>query len=267
MEHGIIKIEHYRHDTVSAPEAMVLLIHGLGEHAGRYNDWARRFTDTATGVRLFDLPGHGLSGGKRGVMPEYGKIYDLVESEIRSINEEFPGVPLFLYGHSLGGNIVLGFIVNRRPAINGAIVTSPWVRLTAEPSKIKVALSALLYKILPDITMPSGLNPDHLSHDTKVVETYKSDPLVHDKISPRLFHEAEKAASEVLNNISSIEVPLLLVHGRDDMITSPSGSVDVASGTQKAMLKLWDGGYHELHNEPLKDDHFALISEWMDTLK
>jgi len=266
MKSDDMLIKHYRYDTASAPEAMMLLIHGLGEHAGRYSDWAKRFTDSGVGLRMFDLPGHGLSEGKRGVMPCYEKLYDMIDSELALIKNEYPGVPLFLYGHSLGGNIVLGFIVRRRPVINGAIVTSPWVRLSKQPSTIKKILSALLYIIMPDIPVSSGLDSSFISHESQVVKDYNEDPLVHGLISPRLFHEAGKAASDILNNGETIDLPLLLVHGRDDMITASSGSVEVASLVPRAILKLWDGGYHELHNEPLKEDHFALIREWMDTV-
>lgn len=261
-----LTIKDYRHDAVFAPEAVILLIHGLGEHAGRYNEWAKRFTDSGVSLRLFDLPGHGLSGGKRGVMPEFERIYDIIEGELASMKKENPGVPLFLYGHSLGGAIVLSYLVRRKPEVSGAIVTSPWVKLSMQPSGVKVTLSRFLNKLMPDITLASGLDSNYLSHDTDVIKAYNNDPLVHGLISPRLFCEVEKAASDILNHSASIEMPLLLVHGRDDMITSPSGSIEVASGAAKAILKLWEGGYHELHNEPVKDDHFNFIREWMDTV-
>lgn len=259
-------IKHYTFKTSSAPEAVILLIHGLGEHAGRYTEWAAGFNEAGIEVRSFDLPGHGLSGGKRGVVPPFERLFDTIDSQLSRISSEKPGVPLFIYGHSLGGTIVLDYLIRRKPPVRGAIVTSPWIKLTVAPSKIKVATVKLLKQFLPDITSSSGLNSAHLSHDKAVCDAYANDPLVHDRISLRLFTETEKAADEILENANRIELPLLIVHGRGDMITSPAGSTDVASSAPAAILKLWDDGYHELHNEPFKEDHFTLIREWIETL-
>jgi alpha-beta hydrolase superfamily lysophospholipase len=259
-------IKQYRFDTKSSPEAMILLVHGLGEHAGRYVEWAKRFTDTEIGIRSFDLPGHGLSDGKRGVMPPFNKIYDIIDDIINQLESEYPGVPLFLYGHSLGGEIALGYLVNRKASLSGAIITSPWIKLTFTPPKAKVIMANLLKGIFPDLTNSSGLNPAHLSHDPGVCEAYVADPLVHDRISLRLFTEAMSVSEEILKNAAEITLPMLLIHGRSDLITSPSGTMEVASAAPQALLKFWDDSYHELHNEPVKDDHFAFIREWIDTI-
>ena len=245
---------------------MILLIHGLGEHAGRYAEWAKRFSDSNIAMRSFDLPGHGLSEGRRGVMPCFDKIFDIIDEVLASMSDEYPGVPLFLYGHSLGGGIVLGYLIKRRPSISGAIVTSPWIKLTNEPPKGKVLLAGIMKKIMPDLTQSSGLDSAHLAHDSGIVVAYDNDPLVHDLISVRLFAEAQKNAEDVLKNAASIDLPLLLVHGRNDMITSSSGTIEVAAAAPKAMLKLWDDSYHELHNEPIKEDHFTFIREWINTI-
>lgn len=259
-------IKDYIFTAASQPEAVILLVHGLGEHAGRYTEWAKRFTDAGVEMRAFDLPGHGLSGGKRGVVPSFDILYNIIDSKLETIAAERPGIPLFLYGHSLGGGIVLDYLVRRKPSLTGAIVTSPWISLTLPPPRLKVMMATALKKIIPDMTSSSGLNADYLSHDRQVVSAYVTDPLVHDRISFRLFTEALKASEEVLNGASSVSLPVLIIHGRSDMITSPSGSVEVASSMPSSILKLWDDGYHELHNEPFRDDHFAFIREWIDTL-
>jgi alpha-beta hydrolase superfamily lysophospholipase len=266
QKEGSLKIQHYRYDTASSPEAMILLIHGLGEHAGRYAEWAKRFNGSNVGMRLFDLPGHGLSEGRRGTMPGFDQIYDIIDETLASMSDEYPGVPIFIYGHSLGGGIVLGYLIKRKPSITGAIVTSPWIKLTNEPPKSKVLLANIMKKIMPDLTQSSGLNSAHLSHDIKVVEGYDADPLVHDLISVRLFSEVQKTTEDILRNSESIDLPILLVHGRDDMITSSAGTIEVAAAAPRALLKLWEGGYHELHNEPLKEDHFAFIREWINSI-
>lgn len=261
---GIIK--DYVYYEVSQPEAVVLLVHGLGEHAGRYTGWAKQFADTGVEMRSFDLPGHGLSGGRRGSVPSFDVLYDIINGKLKTMAAERPGIPLFLYGHSLGGGIVLDYLVRRKPSLTGAIVTSPWITLTVSPPRLKVMMAVALKSIVPDMTSSSGLNADYLSHDKQVVSDYVADPLVHDRISFRLFTEALKASEEILAGASGISLPVLVIHGRSDMITSPSGSVEVASSVPSSVLKLWDDGYHELHNESFRDDHFAFIREWIDTL-
>ena len=117
--------------------------------------------------------------------------------------------------------------------------------------------------ILPGLIQPSGLNVNHISHDQNVVEKYKNDPLVHGKISVSLFHGAMSAAKYSLEHASELKVPTLLIHGSDDQICSPEGSREFASKNSKVDLKIWDGGYHELHNEPFKEDVFEYIINWM----
>src|SRR5512133_696942 len=260
------KIAVYSHDNADSPRAAILMIHGLGEHAGRYNAWADRFNEAGIIFRAFDLPGHGLSGGKRGTMPEFGRVFSIIENLIEGLKNDFPGVPVFLYGHSLGGGLLLNMLINRKPGVAGAIVTSPWVRLAVTPSPFKVWLAGVFGKIMPGMTQRSGLKTADLSHDTDVVASYRNDPLVHGFISAGLFASMTEAAEETLRRAPEINIPILLTHGRDDRITSPSGTVEVAGAVASATLKLWDGAWHEVHNDRLKDEHFEFICEWIDTL-
>ncbi|MFZ2287880.1 MAG: lysophospholipase [Bacteroidales bacterium] len=256
----------YAFDTSEAPAAVILLVHGLGEHAGRYANWAARFNERGIALRAFDLPGHGRSEGRRGVIPIPEKVYDTIDKIIVSVTEEYPGVPLFLYGHSLGGGIVLNYLVRRKPEITGAIVTSPWILLSETPSKARVLVASVAKRLMPGMTQASGLKSRFLSRDPEVVALYRQDPLVHGQISAGLYGWMTDAAAETLDRAAEIRVPLLLVHGRNDMITSPAGSVQVAEAAPRATLKLWDEGYHELHNDLLKEEHFEFIIGWIDTL-
>lgn len=256
----------YNYDSQEAPRAIILLVHGLGEHAGRYAGWVARFNAVGVAFRSFDLPGHGRTPGKWGVVPSPEKVYDTIDVMIKEINTGFPGVPLFIYGHSLGGGIVLNYLIRRKPAVKGAIVTSPWVILTETPPPVKAFVANLAGKLLPGMTQSSGLKTEYLSRDPEVVMAYRNDPLVHGMISAGLYRWMTTAAGETLARASEITVPLLLAHGRNDLITSPSGSVQVAGAAPLATLKLWEDGYHELHNDPLKEEHFDFITEWMDTL-
>jgi alpha-beta hydrolase superfamily lysophospholipase len=118
--------------------------------------------------------------------------------------------------------------------------------------------------ILPGLAQASGLVVDDISHDRTVVEKYISDPLVHDKISVSLFHSAMSAGSFALSHASDLKVPLLLMHGSDDKICSPEGSREFASKTSLAELKIWDGGYHELHNETFREEVFSYLMKWLN---
>ncbi len=151
-------------------------------------------------------------------------MIDILLNECR---KTFPGVPLFLYGHSLGGGIVLDYLVRKDPKVKGAIVTSPWLKLAFEPEKSKVKLAGILKNIFPSLIQPSGLVVEHISHDQKVVDNYKNDPLVHGKISVSLFHAAMSAASNALKNAANLKKPLLLIHGSDDIYVHPKEAVSL----------------------------------------
>jgi acylglycerol lipase len=245
--------------------AVVVFIHGLGEHIRRYDNWAGLFNEAMIGFAGVDLPGHGRSDGKRGHIKNYALTDEMINILLNECRKTFPGVPLFLYGHSLGGGIVLDYLIRKNPKVKGGIVTSPWLKLAFEPDKSKIKLTGLLKHIVPWILQPSGLIVDHMSHNQEAVIKYKNDPLVHDKISVSLIHAAFSAAADALKNASMLKVPLLLVHGSDDLICSPEGSREFASKTKLAELKIWDGGYHELHNELFRDELSSYIISWISS--
>ncbi len=244
--------------------AVIILIHGLGEHIQRYELWADLFMKQGIGVTGVDLPGHGRSEGKRGSIGSYSLVEEMLDIMVNSCKQTFPGVPVFIYGHSLGGGIVLDYLLRKNPRIKGAIVTSPWLRLSFEPPKYKVVLTSIMKNILPGLIQPSGLVVDHISHDKSVIEKYKNDPLVHDKISVALFAGADTAAKHSLEHASELKIPTLLLHGSDDLIASPDGSREFAGKTNMVVLKVWDKGYHELHNETFKDEVFKYIMDWIE---
>ncbi len=252
------------HSPGDNTKAVVILVHGLGEHIQRYDHWADRFKKEGIGFAGVDLPGHGRSDGRRGNIKSYKQLDEMLDILIKTTLRTFPGTPVYIYGHSLGGGIVLDYLIRRNPGIKGAIVTSPWLRLSFEPPKIKVAMAGVMKYILPGLIQPSGLNVSHISHDQDVIEKYKNDPLVHGKISVSLFHGAMSAAANSLAHASELKIPTLLIHGSDDQICSPEGSREFASKNSKVELKIWDGGYHELHNEPFKDEVFRYIINWIN---
>lgn len=248
-------------------QAGIILVHGIGEHIVRYSHWVDRLLERGIGFAGVDLPGHGRSDGKRGHISSYSVTDEMLDFLIAEFKKTFPGVPLYLYGHSLGGGIVLSYILRKKPSIKGAIVTSPWLRLSFEPDRIKLLLARTMSNLFPSMTQPSGLNVKFISHDQQVVDAYIADPLNHNKISVGLFLSAVGAAKYSLEHAGDLEIPLLLMHGSDDKLTSPQGSRDFAAKTKMAELKIWDGGYHELHNEPFKNDVFSYLANWIEKKK
>jgi len=248
------------------PGAFIIFVHGLGEHTGRYESWAALLKDERIGFTGVDLPGHGRSDGARGNIKNYSLTDEMIEILHEHVSKTFPGIPVFIYGHSLGGGIVLDYILRKNPGFKAAIVTSPWLKLSFHPSKAKIILAGIMKHIFPGLVQPSGLVVDHISHDRAVVERYNSDPLVHDKISVSLFHNAMNAASSALSNAGNLNIPLLLMHGSDDMICSPDGSREFAGKTKMAELKIWEGGYHELHNELFRNEVFAYLKAWLNKM-
>jgi alpha-beta hydrolase superfamily lysophospholipase len=245
--------------------AVMIFVHGLGEHIQRYCTWADLLSRKGIGFTGVDLPGHGRSDGNRGNIKSLAITDEMIDILHDSVNKTFPGIPVFIYGHSLGGGIVLDYLLRKKPEVKGAIVTSPWLKLSFQPDKFKIGLASVMKHIIPGLIQPSGLVVDYISHDREVVNKYIADPLVHDKISVSLFHSAMSAASYSLAHASELKTPLLIMHGSDDMICSPEGSREFASKTPMAELKIWESGYHELHNEPFKQDVFEFMVNWINT--
>ncbi len=176
----------------------------------------------------------------------------------------FPGVPVFIYGHSLGGLITMTFTVQRRPDITGQIASAPALDSELREQKVKLALANLLGGVLPGFTMPTGLDPEGVSRDPEVVAAYKADPLVHDRGSTAMAKQTF-AAMDVMMQQKSFPVPLLIIHGKADRLTVPPASkvfVDNVEGD--VTLIEYEGMYHEPHNEPEQQQVFEDVLAWME---
>ncbi len=245
---------------------VVALIHGIGEHVNRYAHLAAALNQAGFALYGYDQRGHGKSPGKRGHVPTYDALLDDVGLFCNEIGHRHPDVPLFLYGHSMGGNIVLNYVMKRNPALAGVVASAPSLRLAFEPPALKVALGRMMNHIWPAFTQPSGLDTKALSRDMQVVRRYEADPLVHDKVSARLFVGFFEAGFWALDHAAEISLPLLILHGSEDALTSAEASRQFAASVgENCTLKIWEGLYHEIHNEPEQDQVFALTIEWLQT--
>lgn len=247
-----------------APRAVLVTVHGLGEHSGRYAHVARFFAQQGIALYAYDHRGHGRTTGKRGHIPHYESLMEEVDLAVAEAAQTFPGLPQFLYGHSWGGNIVLNHLIRRQPRLKGAIATGPWLHIPKVPA-LQEKMARLVNRIFPSLTQGNGLDIHHLSRDKAVVEAYKKDPLVHSKISVRLFVDCDAAAKYALAHAGKVSVPLLLMHGGKDLITLPSGSIAFQKGLQGThQFKLWDELMHEIHNEPEQMEVFGTMLRFLE---
>jgi alpha-beta hydrolase superfamily lysophospholipase len=248
------------------PKAVVCLVHGLGEHSGRYAHVAAALNDAGYALLGFDLRGHGKSGGPRGHTQTYDVLMEDIDRLLDDAAQRYPGILRFLYGHSLGGGLVLNYALRRAPQIAGVISTSPWVRLSFAPSTVLLTTMRIMDRVMPAFAQNNGLSTKDLSHDPEVVRAYESDPLVHDRISARVGLSMLNAGESALAHAAEwpATLPLLLVHGTADRITSATATQEFAAKVPgDCTLKLWEGFYHETHNEPEKAEVLAFMIDWL----
>jgi alpha-beta hydrolase superfamily lysophospholipase len=251
--------------TMPQPKAVVCLVHGLGEHTARYAHVAEAFG--RQGFILFgaDLRGHGRSGGARGHISSIEDFMKDIDVLLEQARLRYPGLPILLYGHSLGGIQVLCYGLTRKPNLKGVIATSPGLHTALEKQYLKVFMAKVLGSLLPTTALASGLEPKDLSHDETVVKAYINDPLIHDKITFGFGKVMTSVTTWVLAHAGEFPLPLLLMHGKADRIAFPSSSAEVAEKLKgKCTLVLWNDAYHEVHNEPEKDEFFKTMTLWMD---
>lgn len=245
-------------------QGVICLIHGMGEHSGRYDHMAQTLNQAGYVLLSYDQRGHGKSFGQRGHTRSYETLLNDINDFCSVALQRFPNLPVFLYGHSLGGNLVLNYVLRRQPKFAGVIVTSPWLWLSDEPSALLRLLASFLNKLWPTYSMSSGLELNALSRDPMVVNAYRTDPLVHDRISVRLFVAVNQAGHWAIDNAAQFKLPLLLMHGGGDRITSVEATKLFASHIQKnCTLKIWPDLFHELHNEPEKEEIMSYLIGWV----
>ena len=253
---------------LAKPKAVIALIHGVGEHIGRYAHVGKALTDAGYALIGFDLRGHGKSEGVRGHIPSLDAVMQDIRQFFQQVTQRYPETPQFLYGHSLGGLFSLAYAFQYSAGLKGVMVTGAALRSSLQEQKLKVAMVNILGSLLPALTLPGGLDATTISRDQEVVQKYVNDPLVHDKTSLGLGKSALNAIDLCFTRAKEFSLPLLMMHGTADKLTYPSGSEDFAKLAREAggdvTLKLWDGLYHEIHNEPEKVEVFQTMIAWLD---
>jgi alpha-beta hydrolase superfamily lysophospholipase len=244
---------------------VVIVVHGLGEHAGRYEHVARQLNDWGFAVRGYDQCGHGESGGPRGSLPTDTRLLDDLADIIDSTRLRMSKkTPLILLGHSMGGLVVGRFVSLGIRVVEGLIMSSP--ALDAGMSAFQKVLVSLLPKIAPNLRVGNGVKPQFISHDPAVVAAYRADPMVHDRISARLARFIADAGPQTLALAAHWKVPTLLMYAGDDRLLNPQGSRNFAAAAPKGVVTsvCFDPLYHEIFNELDAAPVFAELRRWLN---
>lgn len=248
-----------------SPKAVIGVVHGLGEHSGRYRAFAERLTAAGHVVLAFDHIGHGKSQGKRGHINEYDDLLHSVRKLLKEADKRYHELPKFLFGQSMGGNIATNYVLRKKPDIEGAIINSPWFRTAFDPPAIKQAMGKLMRNIYPGFRERTGLNADKITRIPEEVEAYANDPMIHDWISTQLYFSILEAGEWALENADKLEIPMLLSHGTADGLTDCKAAEEFKQNSNELLnLKLYDGGYHELHNDSCRDEYFDFLIQWIE---
>jgi alpha-beta hydrolase superfamily lysophospholipase len=243
---------------------LVVLVHGFDDHGGRYLHVGDALAAAGLVLCSYDARGQGRSGGTWAYVDRYEQLMDDLGAFLDLATARHPDLPRFLYGHSMGGNEVLNFLLRRQPKLAGAIATGPWLELAVKAPAWKLAAARLAAKLPGAPALPTGMDPNGISHDPAVVKAYLADPCVKGKITPRLLINVLDAGQWALDHAAQLSVPLLLLHGSADPITSHDASQRFAGAAGPlATFRSWPSGFHELHNEPEKAEVLRVITGWL----
>jgi alpha-beta hydrolase superfamily lysophospholipase len=257
---------YYRHWPATNSKAVVVLIHGLGEHCQRYEHLAADLNQAGYSLSSMDLPGHGKSDGIRGHIDSF-EVFEKAVLELYSrTKKSHPDTPIFLLGHSMGGLIAAQLLLNHQDKFQGAMLSGAAIQSPQEPPAWQVAIIKIVAMLFPKAKM-LALDASAVSRDPAVVEKYMADPMVSkEKLSAQFLISMTDAMQHCKDHAASISLPLKIMHGSADVMTAPSGSQflhnSVASSDKQ--VTIYDGLYHEIFNEPEGETIFAEMVSWMD---
>lgn len=247
-------------------KAVVLVVHGLGEHSGRYGNVVEALVPRGYAVYALDHIGHGKSGGEREVIERFEDFTDTLTTYLGMVKAWQPGKPVFLMGHSMGGLIACAYLLDHQAEFRGAVISAPAIKVGAAVSGATIVMGKVLSAIAPKMGV-LALDPTGISRDPAVVDAYVSDPLVyHGKTPARLAAEMLKAMQRVTAEIGTLTVPFIAVQGSEDRLVDPGGAqmlFDGASSKDKT-LKVYEGFFHEVFNEPERATVLADVAAWLD---
>jgi alpha-beta hydrolase superfamily lysophospholipase len=249
----------------SKPLAIFVIVHGLGEHSGRYGNYVNYFVPRGYALYAFDTRGHGRTSGPRGYVERFDRYVEDLDRRAAQARSDWPGTPLFVLAHSLGSLTGLSYARQYPDRLTGLIVTGTALQDALELPAWKRNLAKVLSRVTPSLKMNNGIALSGLSHDPAVIAAYEADPLTHTWGTPRLATEAEVVRAQIRQGAATWRVPTLMLHGGADLICVPEGARLFAAQTPPGVVeyRAYPGLYHEIHNEPEKEQIFNDIEVWL----
>lgn len=244
---------------------IVIVVHGLGEHAGRHDMLARRLNGWGFAVRGYDQYGHGESAGGRGLLPTPTRLVDDLADIIDSTRLRMPArAPLILFGHSMGGLVAGRLVSQGLRRVEGLVMSSPLLDPGLSP--LQKFLLATLPRVAPNLTVGNGLDASFISHDPQVVDAYRRDPRVHDRVSGRMGRFIANAAAATVASAPGWKVPTLLMYAGDDRLVNPAGSRAFSAAAPRRVVtaKCFDGMFHEIFHESDPEPVYQVLRQWLD---
>jgi alpha-beta hydrolase superfamily lysophospholipase len=246
-------------------KAVILIVHGLGEHCGRYMNHVNRFTPLGYAFYGLDHIGHGKSGGGREQINRFEDFTAPLTAYYKMVKEWQPGKPIFILGHSMGGLITSFYLLDNQDKFKGAIISAAGVKVPANISPMTITMGKILSALAPTAGL-LALDPNGISRDPQVVKAYVESPLVfHGKTPARLAAEMLRAMLRVTAEAGKISLPLFLLHGSADKLVDPPASQMLydKAGSKDKTLKIYEGLVHEVHNEPERETMFKDLEAWL----
>lgn len=247
-------------------KAVLLVVHGIGEHSGRYMNVVDHFVPLGYAVYGLDHIGHGKSEGTREYVERFDDFTDTLKIFYHMVAEWQAGKPIFVLGHSMGGAITSYYLLDNQADFKGAVISAPAVKVGDSISQATITMGKILSKLAPKMGL-LALDVNSISRDPEVVEAYINDPLVfHEKTPARLAGELMSAMQRITAEAGKITLPFTIVQGGDDILDDPSGArmlYDMA-GSEDKTLKIYDGLYHEVFNEPERDMVLKDVEDWLE---
>tara|TARA_B100001057_G_scaffold148128_1_gene148055 strand:+ start:4987 stop:5805 length:819 start_codon:yes stop_codon:yes gene_type:complete len=251
--------------TPNKSNQALLMVHGLGEHSGRYEVFSKYLKNEKLSLYAFDLPGHGKTYGRKGHIKKFDEYLDSLEDVLIHIRKENLDIPIKLFGHSLGGLISLSFLINRESKeIDSAIISSPWIKLGLEVPKYLIEIQKVLVNIIPGFRLNNRINTNDLTKDNKINTKYINDQLVHDRISFKLYSEINNQINLVVERCDRIKLKVLLYHGTEDKIISCESIKILSSKIKNSNMVFFKEVYHEPHNDLEKKEVFKKIIKFLN---
>ena len=248
------------------PVAIVVIVHGLGDHSGRYELVAQSLAARGFTVLGFDQRGHGRSQGIRGHARSFHQLLEDLGYAIQQAKSLGTGLPAFLWGHSMGGLLVIRYLQGEVVGVQGAVITSPWLATAATVPEWKLRLARILDRVAPWLALSTGMAPETLMRDPHRLKAYREDRLVHDRISPRLYHVVLEEQKRALANPNLFETPALFLVPEADPLVMASATKRFAEAIPGGRISLiaLAGLLHEPHNEPERGEVFLAAGDWID---